>query len=81
MNQINFNKRYWLGLLVFCTSSLFLTSKAAFALDSGALPAGDGGLGICAVAMKTGACAYWVGFACAAAFIIGVRIAPFPAPD
>jgi hypothetical protein len=114
INQTNFNRGYQLGLLVFGTSSLFLTSKAAFASDSGVLPAGDGGancpapgpapeaakpkpgslgvipsadrgtygasaLGICGIAMKTGA--YWVGFVCAAAVIIGVRMASFPAPD
>ena len=77
------------------SSSLFFTSKAAFASDSGMLPAGDSGancpapgpvpeaakpkpgsltvipsadrgaygasaLGICGIAMKTGA--YWVGY-------------------
>ena len=82
INQTNFNRGYRLGLLVFGTSSLFLTSKAAFASDSGVLPAGDGGasaLGICGIAMKTGA--YWVGFVCAAAVIIGARMASFPALD
>lgn len=43
INQTNFNRGYQLGLLVFGTSSLFLTSKAAFASDSGALPASDDG--------------------------------------
>ena len=110
INQTNFNRGYRLGLLVFGTSSLFLTSKAAFASDSEVLPASDGGancpapepakpkpgslavipnadrgaygasaLGICGIAMKTGA--YWVGFVCAAAVIIGARMASFPAPD
>ena len=100
--------------MLFGTSSLFLTSKAAFASDSGILPASDGkancsapglapeaakpksgslagipsadwvaygasALGICGSAMKTGA--YWVGFVCAAAVIIGAHMASFPASD
>lgn len=43
INQTNFNRGYRFGLLVFGTSSLFFTSKAAFASDSGMLPAGDDG--------------------------------------
>ena len=95
---------------MFGTSSLFLTSKAAFASDSGVLPANDSGancpvpeaakpkpgslavipsadrgaygasaVDIYGIAMKTGA--YWVGSVCAAAVIIGVRMASFPALD
>ena len=40
---------------------------------------GASALGICGIAMKTGA--YWVGFVCAAAIIIGARMAAFPAAD
>ena len=36
-------------------------------------------LGICGVAMSTGA--YWIGFLCAGAVIIGVRMANMPASD
>ena len=110
INQTNFNRGYRLGLLVFGASSLFLTSKAAFASDSGGLPASDGGsscpapgaakpkpgslasvptvdrgaygasaLGICGIAMKTGA--YWIGFVCAAAVIVGARMGAFPSGD
>ena len=110
INQTNFNRGYRLGLLVFGASSLFLTSKAAFASDSGRLPASDGGsscpapgaakpkpgslasvptvdrgaygasaLGICGIAMKTGA--YWIGFVCAAAVIVGARMGAFPSGD
>jgi hypothetical protein len=43
--------------------------------DRGAF--GASALGICAIAMKSGA--YWVGFVCAAAVIIGVRMASVPA--
>ena len=38
-NKINFNKGYKLGLLVFSASTIFLTSRAAFASDSGTPPA------------------------------------------
>lgn len=108
-NQINFNKGYKLGLLVFSVSSILLTSRAAFASDSGVLPATNGATGggncpaqtpvpapkksgslatvptaergafgasaleICGIAMKSGA--YWVGFVCAAAILVGVRMA------
>ena len=99
---------------MFGTRSLFLTSKAAFAADSGVLPASDmesncpaagsvpeaakpkpvslavipiadqvtywaSALGISSLAIKTGS--YWIGFVYAAAFIIGVRMASFPAPN
>lgn len=110
INQRSFNKGYRLGLFVFGASSIFLTSKAAFASDSGVLPANNGGgncpaetpapgpgkpgnlaqvptadrgalgasaLGICGSAMKSGA--YWVGFVCAAAVIVGVRMSAVPA--
>ena len=43
--------------------------------DRGAF--GASSLGICAIAMKSGA--YWVGFVCAAAVIVGVRMAAVPA--
>ena len=43
--------------------------------DRGAF--GASALGICAIAMKSGA--YWVGFVCAAAVIVGVRMASVPA--
>lgn len=36
-------------------------------------------LGICTVAMKSGA--YWIGFICAAAVIVGVRMAGVPVSD
>jgi hypothetical protein len=38
---------------------------------------GASALGICGIAMKSGA--YWIGFVCAAAVIIGVRMAAVPA--
>lgn len=38
---------------------------------------GAGALSICGIAMKSGA--YWVGFVCAAAVIVGVRMASVPA--
>ena len=38
---------------------------------------GASALGICGIAMKSGA--YWVGFVCAAAVIVGVRMAAIPA--
>ena len=37
---------------------------------------GANALGICAIAMKSGA--YWVGFVCATAVIVGVRMASGP---
>ena len=43
--------------------------------DRGAFTASS--LGICAVAMKSGA--FWIGFVCAAAIIVGVRMAAVPA--
>ena len=43
--------------------------------DRGAF--GASALGICGIAMKSGA--YWVGFVCAAAVIVGVRMAAIPA--
>lgn len=43
--------------------------------DRGAF--GASALGICTIAMKSGA--YWVGFICAAAVIVGVRMASVPA--
>jgi len=43
--------------------------------DRGAF--GASALGICAIAMKSGA--YWVGFVCDAAVIVGVRLASVPA--
>ena len=43
--------------------------------DRGAF--GASALGICGIAMKSGA--YWVGFVCAAAVIVGVRMAAVPA--
>ena len=50
-NQINFNKGYKLGLLVFGTCGLLLASRPAFASDSGMLPdnsgTGGGGVGSC----------------------------------
>ena len=45
--------------------------------DRGAF--GAGALGICAIVMKSGA--YWVGFVCAAAVIIGARMAAVLAND
>lgn len=44
-------------------------------IDRGAF--GASALGICGIAMKSGA--YWVGFVCAAAVIVGVRMASVPA--
>lgn len=44
-------------------------------VDRGAF--GASALGICGIAMKSGA--YWVGFVCAAAVIVGVRMAAIPA--
>lgn len=44
-------------------------------IDRGAY--GASALGICGIAMKSGA--YWVGFVCAAAVIVGVRMAAVPA--
>lgn len=41
-NQINFNKGYKLGLLVFGTYGLFLDSRPAFASDSGMVPGNSG---------------------------------------
>jgi len=120
-NQANFNRGYKFGLLVFGIGGVLLTSKAAFASDSGVLPANNGAngvgscpgtestpsgipgpgpgpakpgglanvpttdrgafgasaLGICAIAMKSDA--YWVGFVCAAAVIVGVSMASVPA--
>ena len=38
---------------------------------------GTSALGICGIAMKSGA--YWVGFVCAAAVIVGVRMAAISA--
>nr|UKC63232.1 hypothetical protein [Haslea ostrearia] len=43
--------------------------------DRGAF--GASALGICGIAMKSGA--YWIGFVCAAAVIVGVRMAAIPA--
>ena len=43
--------------------------------DRGAF--GASALGICGIAMKSGA--YWIGFVCAAAIIVGVRMAAIPA--
>ena len=40
---------------------------------------GASSLGICAIAMKTGS--FWVGFVCAAAVIIGMRMAGIPANE
>ena len=105
--------------LVFGISGVILTSTAAFASDSGVLPANNGAndrgscpgtgstpsktpgpatpgslgnvptadrgvfgasaLGICGIAMKSGA--YWVGFICAAAVLVGVRMAGVPANE